>query len=69
MTFKEQSAAFHYINAYQKKNYERITILVKRGTKEKYLNMAKDRGMSTSEFFVYCAKKVEEWEEKKEKKD
>lgn len=65
MAFKEQSAAFHYINAYQKENYERITILVKRGTKDMYLKMAKDMGMSTSEFFVYCAKKVAESEKAK----
>lgn len=54
MAFTEKEAAFRYINEYQKETYDRITILVKKGQKDIIKAYAKERGMSVTEYIVYC---------------
>ena len=54
MAFSEKEAAFKYINEYQKETYDRITILVKKGQKEKIKQLASNYGMSLSEYIVFC---------------
>lgn len=50
-----KKAAYEYINNYQKKNYDRITILRKRGEKERLTKIAKDKGYRTvTEFINAC---------------
>lgn len=53
-TEEKKRAAFGYVNDYQKKNYDRITILRKSGEKAKIDAIAKDRGLSTSQFINMC---------------
>jgi len=57
MAFSDKNAAFKYINDYQKEKYDRITIMVKKGEKERYKDLAKERGMSMTEFIVDCIEK------------
>lgn len=50
-----KKAAYEYINNYQKKNYDRITILRKSGEKERLTRIAKDKGYRTvTEFINAC---------------
>lgn len=50
-----KKAAYEYINNYQKKNYDRITILRKSGEKERLTKIAKDKGYRTvTEFINAC---------------
>ena len=41
-----------YINKYNKENYEKITVQVKKGTRQYYQDMAADLGMSFKEFML-----------------
>lgn len=55
MDEKKKKAAYNYINEYQKKNYDRITILRKPGEKEKLAKIAKEKGYNTvTEFINSC---------------
>ena len=54
MAYKDRQAAFAYINDYQRQTYDRITILVKKGEKEKIKALASRYNMSLSEFIVDC---------------
>jgi len=62
MDEETKKQAYKYINAFQKENYDRINLLVPKGAKEKYAAMAKERGMSISEFFRYAADKLKDTE-------
>lgn len=42
------------MNKYQKENYDRITILWKSGEKAKIDTLAKEKGMSTTQFINSC---------------
>ena len=51
----EKKEAYAYINKYQKEKYDRITILRKRGEKERLTAIAKDKGYRTvTEFINAC---------------
>ena len=52
MDDKKKKAAYDYINDYQKKNYDRITILRKSGEKEKLTKIAKEKGYRTVTDFI-----------------
>lgn len=54
MAFADKKAAFAYVNEYQKEKYDRITIMVEKGKKEKYKAAAKKSGMSLSAFIMMC---------------
>lgn len=49
-----KKAAYDYINQYQKEKYDRITILRKAGDKKKIEAIAKERGLSTTQFINQC---------------
>ncbi len=53
-TEEKKKAAFDYLNRYQKEKYDRITILRKSGQKKKIDAIAKERGMSTTQFINSC---------------
>lgn len=55
MAFASKDRENEYVNEYKKEKYDRITLLVPKGEKERYKEMAKNSGMSLSEFFVSCA--------------
>ena len=52
MDEEKKKAAYNYINEYQKKNYDRITILRKAGEKEKLTKIAKEKGYRTVTDFI-----------------
>lgn len=54
MAFTDKQAAFAYINRYQKENYDRITLMVKKGKKAEYQEAAKQAGMKLSAFAEMC---------------
>lgn len=53
-TEEKKKAAYSYVNEYQKKKYDRITILRSAGEKEKIDKLAKEKGMSTTQFINSC---------------
>ena len=52
MDEEKKKAAYNYINEYQKKNYDRITILRKAGEKEKLTKIAKEKGYNNLTDFI-----------------
>ena len=57
MAFKERKKELSYIAQYQKENYDRITVMSPKGTKEKVKAAATIKGMSVSEFVLNCINK------------
>lgn len=57
MAFKEREKELSYIAQYQKENYDRITVMSPKGTKEKVKAAATLKGMSASEFVLECINK------------
>ena len=57
MAFKEKEKELSYIAQYQKENYDRITVMAPKGTKEKVKAAATIRGLSASEFVLQCINK------------
>lgn len=57
MDEENKKKAFEYINDYNRDNYDRIGIMVKKGMKDVIKSYAKERGMSLSQFFVHCVEK------------
>lgn len=53
-TADKKKAAYDYVNQYQKEKYDRITILRKAGQKEKIDAIAKENGLSTTQFINSC---------------
>lgn len=53
-TEEKKKSAYAYINEYQKGKYDRITILRKAGEKEKIDSIAKEKGLSTTQFINQC---------------
>ena len=49
-TDEKKKAAFDYVNNYQKEKYDWITILRKSGEKAKIDAIAKEKGLSTTQF-------------------
>nr|DAY96911.1 MAG TPA: hypothetical protein [Caudoviricetes sp.] len=57
MAFKEKEKELSYIAKYQKENYDRITVMSPKGTKQKLKAAATLRNMSVSEFVLSCVTK------------
>lgn len=53
-TDEKKKLAFAYINEYQKKKYDRITILRKIGEKKRLEEIAAERDMSLTQFINMC---------------
>lgn len=49
---EKKKAAYDYINDYQKRNYDRITILRRSGEKEKLTKIAKEKGYNSLTDFI-----------------
>ena len=49
---EKKKAAYDYINDYQKKNYDRITIVRRSGEKEKLAKIAKEKGYNSLTDFI-----------------
>ena len=61
MAFIDKKAAFDYVNAYQKKKYDRITVMAEKGKKDEYQAAAKLKGLPLSAFVMQCVdEKIEE---------
>lgn len=54
LTEEQKKNAYAYINEYKKNTYDRISVLAYKGFKEVLKEEAEKRGMSMSEFMVYC---------------
>lgn len=48
MAYKSKEKAFEYNNAYNIANYDRITIMPPKGTREKLKRIAAERGVSVN---------------------
>lgn len=57
MAYTDRQAAFNYVNQYQKKKYDRITVMADKGKKSEYQAAAKLKGMSLSTFVQDCVEK------------
>ena len=57
MAFKNKEKELAYIAQYQKDNYDRITVMSPKGTKEKLIAAATLKNMKLSEFVLYCVNK------------
>ncbi len=57
MAFKEKEKELSYIAQYQKDNYDRITVMAPKGTKEDIKAAAKLKKKSLSEFVLECVNK------------
>ena len=53
-TEEKKKAAYSYVNEYAKSKYDRITILRNVGDKKKIDAIAKERGLSTTQFINQC---------------
>lgn len=53
-TEEKRKAAYNYVNEYQRQKYDRITILRPAGEKAKIDAIAKEKGMSTTQFINSC---------------
>ena len=54
MAFTDKKEAYRYVNNYQKKNYDRITVMAAKGKKEEYKAAAKLKGLTLSAFIMEC---------------
>ena len=54
MENNSKKAVYDYINQYQKQKYDRITILRASGDKSKIDTIAKEKGLSTTQFINQC---------------
>lgn len=57
MAFKDKEKELSYIAQYQKDNYDRITVMAPKGTKEEIRKAAELKGTNTSAFVLDCVKK------------
>ena len=57
MAFKEKEKELSYIAKYQKENYDRMTVMSPKGTKEKLKAAATLKNMTLSEFVLDCVTK------------
>lgn len=61
MAYKNKEDMYRNVNKYQKENYDRITVMAKKGKKAEYTEAAKLKGMSLSAFIMMCVDgKIEE---------
>ena len=57
MAFKDREKELSYIAQYQKDNYDRITVMAPRGTKDQIKKAAELKGMKISGFVLDCVQK------------
>lgn len=57
MAFKEKGKELSYIAQYQKDNYDRITVMAPKGTKDDLKAAAAFKNMKLSEFVLDCVNK------------
>ena len=57
MAYKDKKVAFQKVNEYQKENYDRITVMASKGSKEKWRQAAAVKDMSLSSFVMDCVEK------------
>lgn len=57
MAFKEREKELSYIAQYQKDNYDRITVMAPKGTKEEIKKAAELKGMKISGFVLDAVEK------------
>lgn len=57
MAFKEKEKELSYIAQYQKENYDRITVMAPKGTKEEIKKAAELKGMKISGFVLDAVQK------------
>lgn len=57
MGFKDKEKALSYIAQYQKDNYDRITVMAPKGTKDQLKQACAFKGMKLSEFVLDCINK------------
>ena len=57
MAFKDKEKELSYIAQYQKENYDRITVMAPRGTKDQIKKAAELKGMKMSGFVLDCIQK------------
>lgn len=57
MAFKDKEKELSYIAQYQKDNYDRITVMAPRGTKDQIKKAAELKGMKISGFVLDCVHK------------
>ena len=57
LAFKDKEKELSYIAQYQKDNYDRITVMAPKGTKESIKNAASFKSMKMSEFVLDCINK------------
>lgn len=55
----QRKELFQSINEHQRANYDRITILVEKGEKEKIKEKARQSGLSTTQYIMACIRKAE----------
>jgi uncharacterized protein (DUF1778 family) len=54
MAYKNKQDMYNNVNAYQKANYDRITVMAAKGKKAKYQAAAKLKNVSLSQFIMDC---------------
>lgn len=57
LTERKTFDMYAYVSEYQKKHNERISLLVKKGTKHRWKIAADDLNMSMNAFIIYCVEK------------
>lgn len=57
MAFKNKEKELSYIAQYQKDNYDRITVMAPKGTKEEIKKAAELKGTNISAFVLDCINK------------
>lgn len=57
MAYKKKEDALSYIAEYQKNNYDRITVMAPKGTKEDVKKIADIKNISVSAFVLECIQK------------
>lgn len=57
MAFKEKQKELSYIAQYQKDNYDRITVMAPKGTKDQIRAASELKGVKMSAFVLECVQK------------
>ena len=57
MAYKDEKKKLAYINEYQQRNYDRITVMASKGKKQEWQTPAKIKGVSLSAFIMDCVEK------------
>lgn len=52
MAYKDKSALYQYNNAYTARSYDKVTVLLPKGEREKTTAHARELGMTTSAYIV-----------------